>query len=140
MSVAVHAGVSGKPGAKLFDLVSPDEYAAGLSFFEAPRGTTLDVSKSYVVVWSHLGGASHRLQRTLIDSEDSGALTDFSIANVFYRGADLDNLSANSTSNALEIAVYGGQAAERPTVTAVALTSDPNDDGLAGDVRHLLHR
>ena len=128
VSVAVHAGVSGKPGAKLFDLVSPDEYAAGLSFFEAPRGTTLEVSKSYVVVWSHLGGASHRLQRTLIDSEDSGALTDFSIANVFYRGADLDNLSANSTSNALEIAVYGGQAAERPTVTAVALTSDPGSN------------
>ena len=113
VSVAVHADSGGKPGAKLFDLVSPTEYAAGHSFFEAPPGTTLDSSTSYVMVWRHLGGAEHRLQRTLGDGEDSGALTGFSIANVFYRGADLENLSANSTSNALEIAVYGVES-DRP--------------------------
>ena len=113
VSVSVHADSGGKPGAKLFDLVSPTEYAAGHSFFEAPPGTTLDSSTSYVMVWRHLGGAEHRLQRTLGDGEDSGALTGFSIANVFYRGADLENLSANSTSNALEIAVYGVES-DRP--------------------------
>ena len=106
VSVAVHADSGGKPGAKLFGLVSPTEFAAGHSFFEAPAGTTLAASTSYVLVWTHLGGASHRLQRTASDNEDADALTDFSIANVFYRGADLANLSANST-NALEIAVYG---------------------------------
>ena len=127
VSVAVHADSSGQPGAKLFDLVSPTEYAAGHSFFEAPPGTTLEVSTSYVMVWSHLGGTWHRLQRTLSDSEDSGALTGFSIANTFYRGADLDNLSVDSGSNALEIAVYGGSLTTA-TVTAVALTSEPGMD------------
>ena len=107
VSVAVHADSSGKPGTKLVDLVSPTEYAAGHSFFEAPPGTYLKGSTSYVLVWRHLGGTVHRLQRTSSDSEDLPALVAFSIANVFYRGADLDNLSANSGSNALEIAVYG---------------------------------
>ena len=107
VSVAVHADSNGQPGTKLVDLVSPTEYAAGHSFFEAPPGSYLRGSTSYVLVWSHLGGTVHRLQRTSIDSEDPAALTDFSIANVFYRGADLDNLSANSGSNALAIAVYG---------------------------------
>ena len=107
VSVAVHADSNGQPDAKLVDLVSPTEYAAGHSFFEAPPGAVLAPRTSYVLVWRHLGGTVHRLQRTSIDSEDPAALTGFSIANVFYRGADLDNLSANSGSNALAIAVYG---------------------------------
>ena len=107
VSVAVHANSNGKPGAKLVDLISPTEYAAGHSFFEAPPGTYLRGRTSYVLVWSHLDGTAHRLRKTSSDSEDLPALVDFSIANVFYRGADLDNLSANSGSNALEIAVYG---------------------------------
>ena len=119
VSVAVHADSGGKPGAKLFDLVSPTEYAAGHSFFEAPPGTTLDSSTSYVMVWRHLGGAEHRLHRTLSNNEDSGKLTGFSIADVFYRGADLENLSANSTSNALEIAVYGVES-DRPIAMPTA--------------------
>ena len=119
VSVAVHADSNGKPGAKLFDLISPTEFAAGHSFFEAPPGTHLDSSTSYVLVWRHLGGAEHRLHRTLSNNEDSGKLTGFSIANVFYRGADLDNLSANSTSNALEIAVYGVES-DRPLAMPTA--------------------
>ena len=119
VSVAVHADSGGKPGAKLFDLVSPTEYAAGHSFFEAPPGTTLDSSTSYVMVWRHLGGAEHRLHRTLSNNEDSGKLTGFSIADVFYRGANLENLSANSTSNALEIAVYGVES-DRPIAMPTA--------------------
>ena len=35
VSVSVHAASGGKPGAKLFDLVSPTEFAPGHSFFEA---------------------------------------------------------------------------------------------------------
>ena len=126
VSVAVHADSGGKPGAKLFGLVSPTEFAAGHSFFEAPAGTTLAASTSYVLlVWTHLGGASHRLQRTASDNEDTDALTDFSIANVFYRGADLANLSANST-NALEIAVYGGLSATAATVATCRVAAMQN--------------
>ena len=125
VSVAVHADSGGKPGSKLFDLLSPTEYAAGHSFFEAPPGTTLEASTSYVLVWSHLGGAEHRLHRTLSDNEDSGAVAGFSIANVFYRGADVDNLTANSTSNALEIAVYTDRDLSPPKrVTGFDLHSD----------------
>ena len=125
VSVAVHADSGGKPGAKLFDLVSPTEYAAGHSFFEAPPGTTLEASTSYVLVWSHLGGAEHRLHRTLSDNEDAGAVAGFSIANVFYRGADVDNLTANSTSNVLEISVYTDRDLSPPKrVTGFDLHSD----------------
>ena len=127
VSVAVHADSSGQPGAKLFDLVSPTEFAAGHSFFEAPPGTLLTSNTSYVLFWRYNDGTFSRLQKTLSDGEDSGALTGFSIANAFYRGADLSSLSENSNRNALEIAVYGEQATT-PTVTAVALTSDPGTD------------
>ena len=107
VSVAVHADSSGEPGAKLFDLVSPDEFGAGHSFFEAPPGTFLAPNTSYVMVWSHVSGTVHRLVRTSSDSEDSGALTDFSIADAFYWGADTNNLAVSADGHALEIAVYG---------------------------------
>ena len=107
MSVAVHANSNGQPGAKLVDLVSPTEYAAGHSFFEAPPGTYLRGSTSYVLVWSHLGGTVHRLRKTASNGEDAGALIAFSIANAFYRGAAVGSLSEHSGGDALEIAVYG---------------------------------
>ena len=106
VSVAVHADSSGPPGDKLFDLLSPTEYAAGHSFFEAPPGTYLDPSTSYVLVWRHNSGTAHRLQQTRSDSEDSGGKSGSSIANAFYRGADLGSLSEDSGGNALEFAVY----------------------------------
>ena len=125
VSVAVHANSGGKPGAKLFDLLSPTEYAAGHNFFEAPRGTTLAASTSYVMVWSHLGGTVHRLGKTGSNSEDSGARTGFSMANAFYQGADLDNLAVDTGSDVLEMAVYTaapppGNATGRPVVLAAA--------------------
>ena len=123
VSVAVHADSNGKPGAKLFDLVSPTEFAAGHTFFEAPRGTTLEGSTSYVMVWSHLGGTVHRMRKTSSNSEDSGALTGFSMANTFYQGADLDNMAADPGSDVLEIAVYSRSrpnATGRPIVLASA--------------------
>ena len=108
VSVAVYSDSNGQPGTKLVDLVSPGEFAAGHSFFEAPPGTNLEASTSYVMVWSYLGIFPwHRLQKTSSNGEDSGALANFSIANAFYRGADLDSLSEDSGGNALEIAVYG---------------------------------
>ena len=107
VAVALHsADADGKPDEKLFDLLSPTEYAAGHSFFEAPRATTLDPGTSYVLVWRHVSGASHRLQKTSSNGEDSGAYAGFSMADAFHRGADLGNLAADSNGNALEIAVY----------------------------------
>ena len=123
VSVAVHADSSGQPGAKLFDLVSPTEFAAGHTFFEAPPGTTLEGSTSYVMVWSHLGGTVHRMRKTGSNSEDSGALTGSSMANTFYQGADIDNLAVDPGSDVLEIAVYSRSlpnATGRPVVLASA--------------------
>ena len=109
VSAAVHAaGSNGQPGGKLFDLVSADEYAAGrVAFFEAPPDTVLEPDADYVMVWSHVSGTKHRLRKTSGDNEDSGAFTGFGIATAFHVGADLDNLSEDSSDNALEIAVYG---------------------------------
>ena len=124
VSVAVHADSNGKPGEKLFDLISPTEYGAGHSFFEAPPGTNLAPDTSYVLVWRHLGGTWHRLRRTSSDGEDSGAALGSSIASALYRGADLTSLSADSGGNALEIAVYTsteiGNATGRPRVLPAA--------------------
>ena len=107
VSVALYsADDDGKPDTKLFDLLSPDEFAAGHSFFEAPAGTTLAASTSYALVWTHNGGTSHRLQQTASNGEDSGAFGGATIDDVFYWGADVGNLLANSGGNALEIAVY----------------------------------
>ena len=121
VSVAVHANSNGQPGAKLVDLVSPTEYAAGHSFFEAPPGTYLRGSTSYVLVWSHLGGTVHRLRKTASNGEDAGALIAFSIANAFYRGAAVGSLSEHSGGDALEIAVYGESNSE----TVVYITPPP---------------
>ena len=120
--VSVHADSNGQPGDKLFDLVSPTEFEAGHSFFEAPPGTTLESDTSYVLVWEHLGGTGHRLQRTASDSEDSGGQPGADIANAFHSGAGLDSLSADSGGHSLEIAVYGdpapGVVAGQPHVSA----------------------
>ena len=105
VSVAVHADTSGQPGAKLFDLVSPTEYRAGHSFFEAPPGAYLDPSTAYVLVWSHISGTPHRLRKTKVDAEDAGARAGASIANEFYQGPP-GRLAQASTGDALEIAVY----------------------------------
>ena len=120
VSVAVHTDSGGKPGTKLFDLLSPTDYAVGHSFFEAPRGTVLEASTSYVLVWRYNGGAAHRLRRTTSNGEDPGAVAGFSIADAYYVGADLANLAEDPDGNSVEIAVYvrvgSEQATGRPVV------------------------
>ena len=76
-----------------------------------------------MLVWRYLGGTVHRLRKTGSNSEDSGALTGFSMANAFYQGVDLDNLSADTGSDVLEMAVYSRSlpnATGRPIVLASA--------------------
>ena len=131
VSVAVHTtDADGKPDAKLFDLISPSEYApASLSFFEAPQGTMLDADTTYAVVRSYLGGTatSHRLQSTGSLAEDSGALAGFSIANAFFAGPGLSSL-APVVGTLLEIAVYTNRDLSPPKrVTSFDLHSDNSD-------------
>ena len=117
VSVAVHAADSGgKPGRKLFDLVSPGEYAAGHVFFEAPPDTHLAPTTPVVVVWRHLRGTWHRLHRTTDDH------TGTNIADSYYLGADVNNLTEDSNSNALQIAVYTEANTEAPFVVVVPET------------------
>ena len=133
VSVSVHADSSGQPGAKLFDLLSPTEYAAGHSFFEAPRGARLEPSTSYVLVWRHNSGANHRLVKTTANGEDSGGETGASIANAFRLGADVASLTADSGGNALEITVYAGQAPPNATGRPVILPTAEDRGVLAVD-------
>ena len=107
VSVAVHEDSNGEPGDKLFDLDDPDDFDAGPNFFEAPADTMLEPDTSYVLVWSHLSGTKHRLQRTSSDGEDSGGLRGYSIADAFYHGADTANLAVSTDGHAMKIAVYG---------------------------------
>ena len=114
VSVSVYTDSGGKPGERLFDLVSPTEFAPGHSFFEAPPGTYLQPDTSYVLVWRHTGGTGHRLQRTASNSEDAGARSGASIADAFYSGSSLTSLSEGG--HALEIAVYTEVGAQAPLV------------------------
>lgn len=119
VSVAVHADADGEPGRKLFDLVSPGEYAAGeVSFFEAPPRTLLAPNTSYVLVWRHLGGTSHRLAVTSSTSEDADELSGFSIADVFYSGSGPANVAPDPDGKVMEIAIYG-EALETPPILTV---------------------
>ena len=133
VSVSVHADSSGQPGAKLFDLLSPTEYAAGHSFFEAPRGARLEPSTSYVLVWRHNSGANHRLVKTTGNSEDSGAEPGASIANAFRLGPDVASLTQDSGGNALEITVYTGGAPSNATGRPVILPTAEDRGVLAVD-------
>ena len=133
VSVSVHADASGQPGAKLFDLLSPTEYAAGHSFFEAPRGTRLDPGTSYVLVWRHNSGANHRLVKTTGNSEDSGGESGASIANAFRLGPDVADLTSDSGGNALEITVYTGATPPNATGRPVILPTAEDHGVLAVD-------
>ncbi len=126
VSVALYASdEDGRPGAKLYDLVSPGEFGPGHHFFEAPPGAILSPNTNYAVVWSYLGGSWHRLQKTSSTEEDSGALAGFSIGVRFLVGPRLDSLQRTAGENALEIAVYG----EPVSATTMVSNLGQSDDG-----------
>ena len=108
------ADFDGKPGRKLFDLVSPTDFSAGHVFFETPPDTHLGPSQNIVLVWRYNRGALHRLHRTTENGEDSGKATGSSIANSYFLGADVNNLTQDSNGNALQIAVYADANTEAP--------------------------
>lgn len=118
VSLAVYSDANGKPGRKLFDLISPDEYGPDHNFFEAPSGVTLLPDTAYVLVWRHLSGQSHWLRRTQTDNEDSGGLAGFEIGDSFSSGpaAQLNGLTAHADGDSLQIAVYGEALVRSPHV------------------------
>ena len=128
VSVSVHASSGGKPGRKLFDLVSPGEYAAGHVFFEAPPDTHLAPGTPVLLVWRYNRGALHRLHRTTDNGEDSGAATLSIIANSYYLGADVNTLTEDTNSNALQIAVYAEANTEAP-FTIFVPEPEPETEG-----------
>ena len=137
VSVAVHLEVGGSLGLKAFDLVSPDEFAPGHSFFEAPPGTVLSPNTTYAVVWSYLGGTWHRLQRTSSNAEDSGAPPGFRIDNTLLVGQPLDSVGPHASGDALEIAVYGESVSES-TLLVSNLEQDNNGYASLGGTNKVL--
>ena len=59
-----------------------------------------------MLVWRHVRGTLHRLVRTTDNGEDSGARSGASVADAYYRGANVGSLSVEEGGNALEFAVY----------------------------------
>ena len=131
VSVAVHIDEAGSIGLKVFDLVSPGEFVPGHSFFEAPPGTLLLPNTTYVMVWSHLGGTWHRLQRTSSNDEDSGAQPGFRIHNSFLVG-DFGSIGPHSSGDALEMAVYGEPVSESTLMVSNLGQSDNGYVSLGG--------
>ncbi len=113
------ANSTADPDQHLFDLINPDEYKAGRTFFEAPRGATLEPNTEYVLVWEHLGGTDHRLRRTKANAEDAGALAGFSIRNTFKHGTALNNLNFDGDGHSLEFALYGEAITITPAPSVV---------------------
>ena len=118
----------GKPGRKLFDLVSPGEYAAGHVFFEAPPGYApgADHSRRAGVAPPPRNlapvASDHRQRRGLGQGNGS------SIANSYFLGADVNNLTEDSNSNALQIAVYTEANTEAPFAIVVP-EPEPETEG-----------
>ena len=132
VSASVYAAdFAGKPDRKLFDLVSPTDFAAGHVFFEAPPDTHLAPTRNIVLVWRYNRGALHRLHRTTDNGEDSGAATGSVVANSYYLGADVNNLTEDSNGNALQVAVYAEANTEAP-FTIVVPEPEPEDTSVGG--------
>ena len=78
-----------------------------------------------MVVWTHNSGTYHRLRLTASNNEDPGRLAGFTIADSYYSGPDIDDLTIDSSRYALEIMVHGGALKPRPFVgVAYQVTPD----------------
>ena len=129
VSVSVYAvDFDGKPGRKLFDLVSPTDFSAGHVFFEAPPNTHLAPDTHIVLVWRYNRGALHRLQLTASIAEDSGAATGSFVSNSHFLGADVNNLTEDPNQEPLQIAVYAEVNTEAPFTIPVP-EPEPETEG-----------
>ena len=97
-----------------FDLIGPEDFDAGFTFFQAPQSALLEPNTTYLLEWHYLRSTWHRLQKTSSEDEDSGSLQGFTISGPFSLGASLDSRVEDADGNALEMAVYGVPAAGAP--------------------------
>ena len=91
------------------------------------RDVLLSENTNYVVVIKQRGTGSVELDSTTSSGEDSAGLSDWSIKNKFYWKSGSTWMIKSGSNEALSIAVRGYERGG-PTVTGVALTSDPGTD------------
>ena len=106
VQVSVHTDSSGTAGEKLFDLISPNKFAVGHTFFEAPPASYLKPNTSYVMLWRFVKGTEHRLRTTSTNAEDSGAASGAGMTDTHYSGTSRNSMTQASGGKELEIAIY----------------------------------
>ena len=80
ISVSIYSEDSGDPDSEVHALSNPATIAGGTRTFTAPAGATLDASTTYFVVVSSTGSVTFQLRVTVVDNEDTGGATGWSIA------------------------------------------------------------
>ena len=107
-------------------LDAPSSFTAGFVHFT--ENILLSANTNYVVVIKQRGSGSVRLKSTTNTGEDTPiGLSDWSIKNKFYWKSGSTWMIKSGSNEALRIVVRGYERGW-PTVTGVALTSDPGTD------------
>ena len=107
-------------------LDAPSSFTAGFVHFT--ESILLSANTNYVVVIKQRGSGSVRLKSTTNTGEDTPiGLSDWSIKNKFYWKSGSTWMIKSGSNEALRIVVRGYERGW-PTVTGVALTSDPGTD------------
>ena len=104
ISVSIYSEDSGDPDSAVHALSNPATIAGGTRTFTAPAGATLDANTTYFVVVSYTGTVTFQLRVTVVDNEDTGGATGWSIADSRSFGS---GTSWSTHTNALMIRVKG---------------------------------
>ena len=117
-------------------LTAPSDFTAGLVFF-THASLALSANTNYVVVIKQRDTGSVELKSTTNTGEDTSlGLSGWSIKDYFYWKSSGTWTNEPGTNEALRIVVTGYERVQgvtpTPTVTAVALTSDPGLDSTYG--------
>ena len=104
ISVSIYSEDSGDPDSVVHALSNPATIAGGTRTFTAPAGATLDANTTYFVVVSYTGTVTFQLRVTVVDNEDTGGATGWSIADSRSFGS---GTSWSTHTNALMIRVKG---------------------------------
>ena len=128
ISVSIYSEDSGDPDSVVHALSNPATIAGGTRTFTAPAGATMDADTTYFVVVSTTGTEALRLNRTVVDVEDTGRAIGWSIANSRSVGS---GTTWSTSADALMIRVKGTDnttpaldSAELSAATEVRLVFD----------------
>ena len=129
-SVSIRSDSGGSPGTSLGTLTHPTSFSTGSNSFTA-SGTGIDLAAgtTYWVVIDVSGSSNHtnfRIDLTLSDAEDAGAAAGWSIADTARLRSAGSSGAWQSFTSSRQIAIRGHE--KLPTVTGVAITSDPGTD------------